>query len=129
MKMLMARPRKPDNDRRKHPRSTRYNDKELALLEVRATAAGMETAVFLREISLRRHFTSRPPLADTEFLLFVRGEIGRIGNNLSQLAHRLNSADFAPQVHQLTAILDELETINMEVLKLLRHGYSGKEQG
>lgn len=128
-KTPMARPRKPDNDRRKHPRSTRYSDRELALLEERAAAAGMDTAEFLREISLRRHFTSRPPLADAEFLLFVRGEIGRIGNNLNQFVQRLNAADLAPQVARATAVLDELEAINIEVLKLLRDGYSGKKQG
>lgn len=125
----MGRPKKPDNHRRKHPRSTRYSDDELALLEERAAAAGMDTAEFLREISLRRQFISRQPLGDAEFLLFIRGEIGRIGTSLSRLIEQSLAVELEQNVQQATAILNELEDINSQILKLLHHGYSGKKPG
>ncbi|MCF0049575.1 hypothetical protein LXM25_05890 [Dyadobacter sp. LJ53] len=121
----MARPKKADKDRRKHPRSTRYSDTELALLEKRASDAGMDTAEFLREVSLKRNFTSRPPLADAQFLLYIRGEIGRTGNNLNQLIEQLKSDSSTTTIPATQTILDQLEEINVEILKLLRAGYSG----
>ena len=125
----MARPKKSDKDRRKHPRSTRYSDTELALLEKRAGAAGMDTAEFLREVSLKRNFTSRLPLADAQFLLFIRGEVGRTRNDLSQLLQWLNANNLEATNQAIHANLVQLEEINKEVLKLLRAGYSERELG
>ena len=126
---MMARPKKSDKDRRKHPRSTRYSDTELALLEKRAGAAGMDTAEFLREVSLKRNFTSRLPLADAQFLLFIRGEVGRTRNDLSQLLQWLNANNLEATNQAIHANLVQLEEINKEVLKLLRAGYSERELG
>ncbi|KQS32732.1 plasmid mobilization protein [Dyadobacter sp. Leaf189] len=124
----MARPKKAEKDRRKHPRSTRYSDTELALLEQRAAAAGMDTAEFLREISLKRNFTSRPPLADAQFLLYIRGEVGRTSNNLNQLIEQLKSDNSATTIQAVQANLAQSEEINNEVLKLLRADYLEKNR-
>lgn len=125
----MARPKKSDDQRRSIQRLTRYSPPEDALLLQRAEAANMDISDFTREITLKRRFTPRPPLAEAEFLLYVRGEIGRAGNNLNQLVQRLNAANLAPTANAAQAVIDQLQEINTEVLNLLRHGYSREKQG
>lgn len=125
----MARPKKTDDQRRSIQRLTRYSPPEDALLLKRVEAANMDISDFTREITLKRRFTPRPALAEAEFLLYLRGEIGRAGNNLNQLVQRLNAANLAPTAIAAQAVIDQLQEINTEVLNLLRHGYSREKQG
>lgn len=125
----MARPKKTDEQRRDVPRLIRLTKSEDVALIERAELAGMNISDFLREAGLKKRFTPRPPLAEAEFLLYLRGEIGRAGNNLNQLVQRLNAANLPPTAIAAQAVIDQMQEINTEVLNLLRHGYSGKKQG
>lgn len=126
----MARPRKPDSLRRDISRLVRFTETEDKALLTRANLAGMNPSEFLRDAALKRRFIPRLPLGEAEFLLFLRGEIGRAGNNLNQLMQRLNAANSTSTINDAQAVLDQLQEINQEVLKLLRHGsHSWEKQG
>ena len=102
---------------------TRYSPPEDALLLERAAKAGMELSDFTRHMSLYRKFSPRRPLGETEFLLYLRGEVGRIGNNLNQLVQRLNAAKLTPTEQAAESVLQQLAEINAELLRLLRDGH------
>ncbi|QMW05399.1 plasmid mobilization protein [Spirosoma foliorum] len=126
----MARPRKPDALRRDISRLVRFTEAEDKALLARASLAGMNPSEFLRDTALKRRFTPRLPLAEADFLLYVRGEIGRAGNNLNQLMQQLTTANSSTTAYATQTVLDQLQEINQEVLKLLRHGsYSRESQG
>ena len=125
----MARPKKSDDERRDYPRLVRFTKSEEKALIERASNAGMNPSEFLREAGLKRRFTPRPRLAEAEFLLYVRGEIGRAGYNLNQLVQQLNAANLGPTASEAQALIHQMQEINTEVLNLLRYGYSREEQG
>jgi hypothetical protein len=126
----MARPKKPDALRRHISRLVRFTESEDKALVSKANLAGMNPSEFLRDAALKRQFIPRLPLADIEFLLFVRGELGRTGNNLQQLIQHLNVVNLSPIADTAQAVLDQLQEINQEVLNLLHHGSdSRKKQG
>jgi hypothetical protein len=124
----MARPKKPDSLRRDISRLVRFTITENKALLERASLAGMNPSEFLRDTALKRGFTPRLPLAEADFLLYVRGEIGLAGNNLNQLMQALNTADSSLTVKAAQAVLEQLNQINQEVLKLLRHGSHSREK-
>lgn len=123
----MARPKKSEDQVRSVQRLIRLTKAEDAALLDRAASAGMELSEFVREMALKRRFTPRPRLGEAEFLLYLRGEIGRTGNNLNQLVKRLNAANLTPSEQAAQALINQLQEINTEVLGLLRHGYSGEK--
>uniref|UniRef100_UPI0006854AF3 MobC family plasmid mobilization relaxosome protein n=1 Tax=Runella zeae TaxID=94255 RepID=UPI0006854AF3 len=122
-KEKMARPKKADSETRTVLRLTRYLPREDELLLDRAAKAGMDLSDFTRNMTLYRKFTPRRPLAETEFLLYLRGEVGRIGNNLNQLVQRLNAAKLTPTEQAAESVLQQLAEINAELLRLLRDGH------
>lgn len=125
----MARPKKSASDRRDVSRLVRFTETEDTTLLDRATKSGRTVTDLLRDAALKRRFTARTPLAEAEFLLYVRGEIGRAGNNLNQLVQRLNAANMAPTANAAQAVINQWQEINNEVLRLLRHGHTGEKQG
>lgn len=125
----MARPKKPDSQRRGVQRLVRFTQSEDIALAERAKAAGMNVSDFLREVSLKRRFVSRPPLAEAEFLLFMRGEIGRAWTNLNRLLQGLETNQLTQVVSEAQTVINQLQEINTEVLRLLRNGHSWEKQG
>lgn len=123
----MARPKKKEDERRSVQRLTRYSPEENMLLLENVSKANMEIGEFTRSMTLYRKFSPRRPLAEIDFLLYLRGEIGRAGNNLNQLVQRLNAANLSPTAQAAQDVINQLQEINNEVLKLLRHGHSGEK--
>lgn len=70
----------------------RLTSEEHAEIVRKADKAGIATAAFLRATALgdAGPRAKRRPPADYQTLRRVLGELGRIGNNLNQIAHRLN---------------------------------------
>lgn len=83
----------------------------------------MDLSDFTRNMTLNKKFTPRRPLGETDFLLYLRGEVGRIGNNLNQLVQRLNAAQLTPTEQAAENVLQQLSEINTELLRLLRNGH------
>ena len=84
---------------------------ERADLERRAEAQGMLLAEFVRACCLLNHGSgdipySRPRMHDATALL---GELGRVGNNLNQLARHANSTGCLPEAALLRDAITELK--------------------
>ncbi|MCE6989017.1 plasmid mobilization protein [Dyadobacter sp. CY323] len=126
-KLKMARPRKTDGQLRKIMRLIRLTESEDQLLVERADAAGMNLSDFIRAICLNRKFIPHPRLGDAELLVFIRGEIGRTGNNLQNLIISLRDTQTASTILEAKTVIEQLQEVNTEVLNMLRHGHSGKK--
>jgi hypothetical protein len=91
--------------------AVRCTPEELAAIQEKAAASGLATGAFARAAMLggsgpraRRRTT-----ADKEALLRVLAQLGRVGNNINQIARRLNTGDtiHLPSLEQaLGAYLD-----------------------
>ena len=84
---------------------------ERADLEQRAEAQGMLLADFVRACCLLNHgageaWASRPRLAEATALL---GELGRVGNNLNQLARHANMSGELPAEDVLREAIADLK--------------------
>lgn len=102
---------------RRHTLHVRLDDDELARLEARAGEAGLSGAAYLRLCGLddpgpraRRRIS-----VDRQLLVSTHAALSRVGNNLNQIAHALNSrgetpigADTAAMRTELLATLDEI---------------------
>jgi hypothetical protein len=71
----------------------RFTEQEFAELATKADRAGRPTAAFLRAAALgdAGPRAQRRPPADHKALRQILGHCGRIGNNVNQIASRLNS--------------------------------------
>ena len=73
--------------------TTGYNDAELAALDEAAAKAGLTRASYQRVQTLatapKTRSTRRPPI-ERELLARALGQLGRVGNNLNQIAHAAN---------------------------------------
>lgn len=89
----------------------RFSEDEFAQVADKADRAGIATAAFLRAAAIGNpgpRAQRRPP-ADHEALRRLLGELGRVGNNINQIAHRLNTNEKAhlPELQaSLSAYLD-----------------------
>jgi len=101
---------KPASDRRQRTRQcvVRLTPEEHARVQERADKSGMRLGALFRAAVLgdagpraRRHI----PIND-RLLLRTLGELGRVGNNLNQIARRLNAGERA----QLAALSAELSS-------------------
>lgn len=77
----------------------RLSDAEFAQLAAKADRAGFARAAFIRATALGEAGprAQRRPQADHVALRRLLGELGRVGNNINQIARRLNTGiDFYP---------------------------------
>ena len=84
-----------DKRQRSHQSLIRWTDEEWANVSGKADKAGLAVAAFARAASVGDpgpRAQRRPP-ADHRVLRQILGEIGRIGNNINQLARARNSGD------------------------------------
>lgn len=86
----MARPKTPDEKALKHTFAIRLTDADLSSVKARAEQAGLEPRRFAREILTKRQFKARLPRATALELTALRGDLGRIGTNLNQMAAAAN---------------------------------------
>lgn len=85
----------------------RFTPAEFALVQEHARSCRRTVARYVRETTLgsvphtrRNH--------DVDAMLY---QLGRIGNNVNQLAHVANATDRFPTAELLTAVLDELRAL------------------
>jgi hypothetical protein len=71
----------------------RFSDAEFAQLIEKADQAGLARAAFMRAVALGQSGprAQRRPPADHVALRRLLGELGRVGNNLNQIARALNA--------------------------------------
>ena len=74
--------------------AVRVNAAEETELKSRAARAGISPSTYLRHVALDAPLPrqrSRPP-AEVQVLSRLLGQVGKIGSNLNQIAHRMNAA-------------------------------------
>ncbi|WP_263350001.1 MobC family plasmid mobilization relaxosome protein [Acidicapsa acidisoli] len=85
------------SDKRRRPRQSlvRWTDEEFNAVSAKADKAGLAIAAFMRAAALGDpgpRAQRRPP-ADHKALRQILGQLGRIGNNLNQIARALNAGE------------------------------------
>ena len=108
---------------------------EKATVDARAAAAGLTAPDFLRRASLGGRARMRTPAetgdrAVQAALRAVAAEIGKVGNNLNQVAHGVNVALLAgrapsPDVAALDGIGSALEGLRREIRQAMSAGWAG----
>ena len=101
--------------------SLRLSDGEFNRIAARADACGLGVSSFLRASGLdgdagpRAH--RRPP-ADHRILRQILGQLGRVGNNINQIARALNSEDKSklPQLQEALKVYAEIRKAILEAL-------------
>ena len=99
------------SDKRQRPSQSlvRWTNEEFARVAAKADKAGLAMAAFIRAATLgdAGPRAQRRPPADHKALRQILGELGRVGNNLNQIARSLNA----------------LELISLPELKDALHAY------
>lgn len=101
-----------DKRQRPHQSLIRWTDEEFASITDRADKAGLAVAAFMRAVAFGNpgpRAQRRPP-ADHKVLRQLLGEVGRIGNNINQIARALNSEDKAklPELEEALHVYTEI---------------------
>ena len=110
-----------DKRRRPHQSLVRLTDEEFASVTQRADKAGLALAAFLRASGLDGDAGPRAQRrlpADHKALRQILGHVGRIGNNINQIARSLNSGDREnlPELQQALRIYAEIRDAILEAL-------------
>lgn len=110
----MARPPLPSAERKddRLP-NLRVTAAERANVERKAEAAGLSLVEYCRRSIFRSKFAPRLPTADQALL----AELNRVGVNLNQIAHKVNSGRSLPPDFP-----DVLAEVREAVRKVLAHG-------
>ena len=103
-----GRPAKPPVKLRTN-RTVRFSDEEWASVQDRAARSGETPANYIRRVALSRPLRAAVPVVNNDAI----GELGRVGNNLNQIARALNSGRSAP------GLLEHLETLRLLLLERL----------
>ena len=84
-----------DKRRRIRQSLVRWTDEEFNALAAKADKAGLAVAAFMRAAALgdAGPRAQRRPPADHKALRQILGELGRVGNNLNQIARALNAGE------------------------------------
>ncbi|MBD2699477.1 MobC family plasmid mobilization relaxosome protein [Spirosoma sp. BT702] len=121
----MARPQKDGADKRDFTIRVRVTSAEKLSIWQMAADAGYTPSDFMR---LRTMAATQPlrrvPTPERELLLNVMAELGRIGNNVNQIARALNSRDETGQLagiepDDINQAMQGLDALTSQVLKLL----------
>lgn len=114
-----------DKRRRSHQSLIRWTDDEFTSITDKADKSGLAVAAFMRAAGLGSpgpRAQRRPPV-DHKALRQYLGQVGRLGNNINQIARALNSGEKAnlPELKEvLRACIDVLNRINAALGK--NHG-------
>lgn len=100
----------------------RVNEVEQAELKISAEAAGLSVPSFIRSKVLAEIQTASrpaPPSIDRKLLSQLLGQLGKVGSNINQIAHKLNEGGSiaAPRI---TGAIDDFEVLRDEILKALK---------
>ena len=115
------------SNKRPAPFSVRLSDDERAELVRRAEAAGLSIGGYWKSavFNLPPPRKSRRPRTDTAELAKLLGSLGRVGNNINQLARILNE-EGSVEIHGLTNALKDLADMRAAVMHAL--GYQETTQ-
>jgi len=108
----------------------RVTPEEKAAVIDRADKAGMAVAAFMRAAALGNagpRAQRRPPV-DHVALRQLLGELGRVGNNINQIAKTVNAGE-APDVPELREALQAYLQLRDSIFDALRMEPSGDHQG
>jgi len=107
------RKRKPPQRRRARFVGIRLDEEEFARLDGRARDAGLTAGAFLRSCALGDagpRAKRRPPI-EREELARLSAAVGRVGNNVNQIAHALNAGGDVVPAEIKSAIGAVMETL------------------
>jgi len=114
----------PGSETRQRNKSVlvRLTEEERAKLEARAQEAGLSVGAFVRKAALGSAGPRirRAPVADTDELRRLRGELGKIGNNINQLAPHLNAGE-SGSARAVEETLAELRGLFPDLREALGH--------
>ncbi|MEU3185174.1 plasmid mobilization relaxosome protein MobC [Streptomyces sp. NPDC006923] len=100
-------------ERRIHPR---YNEHEFDLVKNAAALSTMAPGGYVAESSLAAARADNPASAVADYralvkaLMAANGQLGKVGNNLNQLARHLNQDGAWPHHDTVQRLLDRVET-------------------
>jgi Bacterial mobilisation protein (MobC) len=102
-------------------RSVRFTAEEFNRIADKADNSGLGFAAFMRAAALDGHAgprAQRRPPADHKALRQILGHIGRVGNNLNQIARALNAGEpvSVPELKQALAAYLEIRRAIFEAL-------------
>jgi hypothetical protein len=120
----MARPEKPDDDKRGLVIRVRVTSDEKSRIWQNSKDAGLTPSDYLRSLAIGAKPARPVPTTDRELLLKVLAEAGKQGSNLNQIARAINrrhdnveliDVDF--KLLEITLLgIGELKTLIMEIL-------------
>lgn len=73
---------------------------------------------------IKRTRSRQRPVQDAELLVKLLGQLGKVGNNLNQIAHRLNSDENVTRA-QVVKTLADVHDVRNELLKTLGRAADG----
>jgi len=120
-KKITPPPRKKSQKRRRSAQfKTPMTPQEYAEASALADAAGMTRAAWSRSklLGTPGPRSQRRMPADAKALREIIGHIGRVGNNLNQIAYRLNTGD-APDIPELRQALADYVPIRNAIYKII----------
>jgi len=97
---------------------------DLDAVDERAEAAGMSRSAYIRAAVLGHpgfRAVPRPPV-EKKLLGLAVGQLGRVGNNLNQLAHRANSGLTVSDA-AIEPVLDDVREVMAAIMKALGRDY------
>lgn len=98
----------------------RFTAEEFARIADKADKAGIASAAFLRAAALgdAGPRAQRRPPADHQALRRILGELGRVGNNINQIARQMNTGGQppVPELRQALAVYLEIRNAIFEAL-------------
>lgn len=118
----MPRPSRSGSAKRQRTKvlPVRFTPVERAQLEADASAAGMKAGSYIRWMLTNGEApraVRRPPV-ELENLRVLLGQLGKVGSNLNQIAHRLNDGQGLAST-QLTSALGDVRAMRDAVLASL----------
>jgi hypothetical protein len=112
---------------RSHMVQVRFDDGELVKLDRRADDTGLSRSAYLRMRALDNPGprAQRRVSVDRQALARTNGDLNRVGNNLNQIAHALNSRGGTPAAADIEVMRTEL----LATLTEIRRAFWRDRQG
>ena len=119
----MGRPRKKASDEMNNRITIRFTDKELSSVKLKAASLKMSSSEYIREmIKHGKVYAYEEPSSCIDSIKPLTEEFHKIGFNLNQIAHHLNSGKELTEAirHKLLTLANELHELNIKVNEQIR---------
>lgn len=117
----MTRPKKEEELRRSHLIALRLTDAEFELITNTANEAGLTASAYIRKQLLEKQICVKYDIvADISEINILTAEVGKIGNNLNQIARHFNTGGIRSKAMQdeIHDCITKLFSLRKEILKL-----------